>query len=263
MTQVEGGRYLGISLVWGGESGREGESELLCCLQKVHQMNRSCLQQCQNFSGTWDRFTGMTVLGETRSLWRGSTTVRHRRRCEGAGHAGEVRVLMEQSNPSLQPKEPQRMPQLRRWRKRQIIWAFGSYLLWSDTYFANDLERKCLSKWKEKITRKGCFCLFFYSSVSFSFFPRYIQSERFFWRSQLFVGRAEHWFGVFIFRWCYQFLCYQVLHVGYERPGEVWFIMFPFGAFTTVIFYNLLLNLVLHDGRRLLGDKCGKHSLLK
>lgn len=62
------------------------------------------------------------------------------------------------------------------------------------------------------------------------------------------------------FRWCHQFLCYQVLHVGCERLGEVWFIMPPFGAFTTVIFYNLLSNLVLHDARGVLGDKWGKHS---
>lgn len=96
-----------------------------------------------------------------------------------------------------------------------------------------------------------------------AFFLRYIQSERFFWRSQLFVRRAEGRFGVLIFRLCYQFLRYQVLYVGYERPAGVWFIMFPFRAFTTAIFYNLLLNLVLRDGRRLLGDKGGKLSLPK
>lgn len=84
-----------------------------------------------------------------------------------------------------------------------------------------------------------------------------------FWRSQLFVWKAERWFGVVIFRWCYQFLCYQVLHVGYERPGEVWFIMFLLRAFTTVIVCNLLLNLVLCDARGVLGDKRWKHSLHK
>lgn len=34
MTQVEGGRYLGISLVWEGESGQEGESELIVLSSK-------------------------------------------------------------------------------------------------------------------------------------------------------------------------------------------------------------------------------------
>lgn len=217
-------------------------------------------QQQQKFLGTWDRFTVMT---ETRSLWRGSMTVRHRRRCEEAGCAGEIWMLVEQPNPSLQPKELQRMLGLRRWRERRITCAFSFYLLWSNIYFANALERKCLSKWKEKRTRKERFNLFFYFPVSFSFSLRCIQSERFFWRSQLFARRAGGWFGVLIFRLCYQCLRYQVLYVGYERPAGVWSIRFPFRAFTTAIFYNLLLNLVLCDGRRLLGDKGGKHSLTK
>lgn len=167
---------------------------------------------------------------------------------------------MELPDLSLSLNELQLTLGLWRWRPWQLIWDFHSCLLWRDIYFANDIERKCLSKWKEKRIGGECSRLLLCSFAS-NFFE--CSEWKIFWRSQLFVWKAERWFGVVIFRWCYQFLCYQVLHVGYERPGEVWFIMFLLRAFTTVIVCNLLLNLVLCDARGVLGDKRWKHSLHK
>lgn len=169
MTWEVGARYVGIWMVWEGESGWEGYRSWCTALKKFIWTepvfgSRRIFQTYGTDSQWWRCWLRQGLCGGA-ALWLGTGGVRKKDNVMGTW------MLMEQPSPSLQTKELQGVPGLRGLGNQQIMWAFCSCVLWSNTYFA--IYLKMFEQVERERDKRG---QIFVSSftLQFVFFLKYI-----------------------------------------------------------------------------------------